>query len=476
MVFAVLGGFLLSTSFAPLSIWWVGPLAIALLLKSLDGATPARRVMSLYLFGLSFLGPLLHWTSIYVGAVPWIILTVLESIFFLPLAFISRIRSWSIFLFPSIWVALEGLRSRFPFGGFGWGRLAFGQADAPYASLAAVGGAPLLSFFVALLAIFIYLLVTLEIRKATAGALIAAVIFSSIFVVGQPHQVPTFSVAAVQGGVPQLGLDFNARATAVFHNHLRVTDEYLRTTAVKPDLIIWPENSVDVDPFRDQSIGNELQGEVNKYQTPILIGAVLDKDTYFQNASILWMPKIGATTQYIKRHLTPFGEYIPLRTLAEFISPYAKTVIGFRPGTANIIHRVGPARIGPVICYELLDDQLGRQVAKESNFLVVQTNSATFGLSAESAQQLAITRIRAIEHQREIVSVATSGISAIINAQGRVLRQTQQNQSAVITQKISLNPYASLADRLGAFVEFSIILLPFLLWILGLAMKRRRKI
>jgi apolipoprotein N-acyltransferase len=471
---AILSGLLLSTSFAPIGIWWIAPLAIALLLKSLERASLSGRMISLYIFGLSFFGPLLHWSSTYVGAMPWIILTVLESLFFIPLALIPSIRTWFIFLFPSVWVALEGIRARFPFGGFGWGRLAFGQPDAPYASLAGVGGVPLLSFFTVFIGVFLYLIISRQWNRTVLASVLIITLFSSSLLQHHPRQVPTFSIVAIQGGVPKLGLDFNARASAVFHNHLNVTEEYLQMATHRPELIIWPENSVDVDPFYDLQVSKELQNEVDKYQIPILIGAVLDKGTYFENASILWTPKIGATSRYIKQHLTPFGEYVPLRTLAEFVSPFAKNVTGFRPGHAVVLHHVQNARIAPIICYELLDDQLGREMARESNLLVVQTNSATFGLSAESAQQLAITRIRAIEHQREIVSVATSGISAIIDTRGRVLQRTQQNRPATITHVVSLIEGRSVADRLGVRLELFLVFLPLLIWVTVLMMRRRR--
>jgi len=474
MLLAVFSGFLLSTSFAPIGLWWMAPIAIALLIRSLEDASLSRRALSLYLFGLCFFAPLLHWSSTYVGAVPWVILTAGESVFFIPLALLRPVRSWRIFLFPSAWVAIEAIRSRFPFEGFGWGRLAFGQPDAPYASLASVGGAPLLSFLVASIGVFLYLIFSRERMKLILSGVTVLGLLSLSFLAHHPPPGHPFSVVAIQGGVPQLGLNFNERATAVFHKHLNVTEKYLATAVHLPDVIVWPENSVDVDPFRDLVVKAELQNEVDKYNVPIIIGAVLDKGAYFQNASILWQPHVGPTSRYIKRHLTPFGEYIPLRTLAEFISPYAKNVTGFRPGNAIILHHVKAARIAPIICYELLDDQLGRDMARKSNLLIVQTNSATFGLSAESAQQLEITRIRAIEHQREVVSVATSGLSAIIDYRGRVLQETQENRSQTLTQVVSLYGAHSLSDELGVKMEWTLIFLPLLIWITLSIMRRRR--
>lgn len=469
ILLASLSGFLLNASFEPIGIWWIAPLAIALLLLCLESSSIAWRATSLFVFGLSFFGPLLHWTSTYVGVIPWISLTILESLFFIPLALIARIRSWRVFLFPSAWLVLEGLRSRFPFGGFGWGRLAFGQADASYAPLAAIGGAALLSFFVALLGVFLYLAIRSEIKMTQSAAAVLLMLFASTLLVQNGERVPAFSIVAIQGGVPTLGLDFNSRATAVFRNHLVATEKYLQSlpdSTKRPNLILWPENSVDVDPFRSVAVSRQLQNLVDKYRVPILLGAVLDKGAYLENASILWEPQAGATSVYIKQHLTPFGEYMPLRKLAEFVSPYAKRVTDFHPGGATVVHRVDSASIAAIICYELLDDQLGREMSAQSNLLVVQTNSATFGTSAQSAQQLGITRIRAIEHQREVVSVATAGISAVIDASGRVSQQSRLNRVEILEAKVSLNAKTSIADRLGSRVEWVLALLPLLAWLI----------
>jgi hypothetical protein len=95
--------------------------------------------------------------------------------------------------------------------------------------------------------------------------------------------------------------------------------------------------------------------------------------------------------------LTPFGEYIPLRSLARIVSPLVDEVEDFSPGDSGKTFEIGAIKVAPVICYELIDDALLEKAAQNSNILAVQTNSATFGMSAESAQQLSITRVRAIE-------------------------------------------------------------------------------
>ena len=113
-------------------------------------------------------------------------------------------------------------------------------------------------------------------------------------------------------------------------------------------------------------------------------------------------------------------------------------------------------------------------MAKQSNAFVVQTNSATFGLSPESDQQLGITRIRSIEHQRYSVSISTSGVSAIVDPRGRVMHRTGLNRPAVIDTTIALNNSVSIADRYGSQIEAILIFLPLVLLTIGSILRRRR--
>ena len=266
--------------------------------------------------------------------------------------------------------------------------------------------------------------------------------------------------------MPELGLDFNSRAREVFEMHRSATTKYFaRNQRIQPDLVLWPENAIDVDPLKDPQVRGEMQALVDQAKVSFVVGAVLSKGSNFANVSILWKPRVGPQSIYVKRHLTPFGEYMPLRSLSEFVSPYAKNVVDFVPSNKIVIHnvdgaRMQGARIGPIICFELLDDGGGREMAAKSNLLVVQTNSATFGTSAQSAQQLGISRIRAIEHQRFIVSVATSGISAFIDPHGRVLQESRLDEVATLSGKVGLISEGSFSDRNGGGIEVALILLP----------------
>ena len=404
-----------------------------------------RKYLSVLSFALTFNLVLLHWTSTYVGSVPWVILAVGLSIFYLPLVAVKRL---GITFFPLIFIVLEEIRNRFPFQGFGWARIAYSQADAPYAKIAAHGGAVALSAITVLLGLVLFFLFQKQFR---------ILILLPLFLVVVPVDVQmseTTQTLMIQGNVPKLGLDFNSRAKEVFFNHVKETDIAIMENR-KVDFILWPENSVDVDPFRNPEVFEAL----NSYKVPLIIGAIVGRDNDILNTSILWTKE--SQNVYIKQHLTPFGEYIPLRSLASKISPFVDDVRDFSPGNQSTIFTVDKAKIAPVICYELLDDQILEKAAKSSNLLAVQTNSATFGDSAQSAQQLQITRIRAIEHSRNILSVSTTGYSAVIDYNGKVLQKSDMGAAQHLYAEIGLISSVSPRDRYGDWA-----LVMTLIWLL----------
>jgi apolipoprotein N-acyltransferase len=440
----ILSGILLSGAFEPVGQWWLAPIALASHMYALT--LTQRKVLSTFLFGLTLNAIVLHWSSTFVGSVPWLILAVGMSLFYLPLALVSR---WGIAAYPLIYIVMEEVRNRFPFGGFGWVRLAYTQADAPFAKIAAIGGAAALSAIVVLLGLFFY---SLSQKKPSLLVLLP---FLLLLIPVNINTVGESKVLMVQGNVPQLGLDFNSQAKAVFNNHLSLTRKSLAEDP-NVDFVLWPENSVDVDPFRYADVKEAL----DLIQVPLIIGAVAYKGEKLLNTSILWGGELPPI--YIKQHLTPFGEYIPLRSLASKISPLTDRVRDFEPGQASIFFTINKAVIAPVICFELLDDGILREAAKGSNILAVQTNSATFGMSAESAQQLSITRIRAIEHGRNIVSVSTTGYSAVIDHHGKILQKTSMNTAEVIRAQVGLIQGQTPRDKTGDWALVGVLIFLFL--------------
>lgn len=444
LLLSAVSGALLSAAFEPVGKWWVAPIAIAAHMYALS--ITQRKVLSSFVFALSLNLIVLHWSSTFVGSIPWVILALGLSIFYLPLALVSK---WGISAYPLLYILLEELRNRFPFGGFGWVRMAYTQADSPYSKIAAIGGASALSAVTLVIALIMFF----GLHKKFS--LITFLPFLSLLIPINLSTTGNASVLMIQGNVPQMGLDFNSRAKAVFNNHYELTQkEIARDPNI--DLIVWPENSVDVDPFLNADVKESL----DSIKQPLIIGAILSKGNKTLNTSILWGGEMPET--YIKQHLTPFGEYIPLRSLARIVSPLVDDVDDFSPGDTGKTFSIGEIMVAPVICYELIDDDLLHQAAADSNILAVQTNSATFGMSAESAQQLSMTRIRAIEHGRNIASVSTTGYSAIIDFSGNVVEQTSMATADSIRAEIGLIEGQTPRDKAGDWALIGVLVALFL--------------
>ena len=401
---------------------------------------------SAFLFALCFNLFTLHWTSTFVGSTPWIILAGGLSLFYLPLALIGR---WGIASYPLIFMILEEVRNHFPFGGFGWARLAYSQPDSPYSQIASRGGAIALSAITVSIGAFIFLVCHAKIKPILLLPIFLLLIPNNISTVG------TTIALLVQGNVPEYGLDFNSRAKEVFNNHLIETKKALANKS-QIDFIVWPENAVDVDPYTNADVYAELEA----FEQPLIIGAIVRKDGKLLNTSIHWADKNQEI--YVKQHLTPFGEYIPLRSIASKISPLVDRVDDFSPGDNGMVFDIGAARVAPVICFELIDDQILHAAAKSSNLFVVQTNSATFGESPESAQQLSITRVRAIEHSRNVLSVSTTGYSAVIDFKGKVVQQTSMATAQHLYASVGLIDQNSVRDKVGDWASVGTLFWMFL--------------
>jgi apolipoprotein N-acyltransferase len=448
---SIFTGWLLSASFAPIGRWYLAPIAIALWIQVLHSGKPS--IFNTFLVAFTFNAFLLHWSSTYVGNTPWLILCLGQSLLFLPL---SWARNKRVFLFPPIFLLLEHVRSIFPFNGFGWGRLAFSQADAPYRGVVALGGVSLLSVVVICIGMALYFF-TRNIRISATYGCVLVLIFVTTAASPSINSTGNFGSLLIQGNVPQLGLDFNTRAKAVFEMHVKETQIAVNENT-DYQVIIWPENSVDVDPYLNEDVQKSLSALNKETGKAIIIGAVLNTGNKVQNASILW--NNGPQSTYIKEHLTPFGEYIPLRNIARNFSPFVDDLQDFTPGKGDVLHKVDNVVLGPVICYELIDDSYMNRVSRNSQLLIVQTNNATFGTSAQSAQQLSISRIRAIENHRDLVSVSTTGISAIIDSQGNIVKSTLSNQPDHLIADSKLYSGQTLANTLGNWA--------FLLTLVGL--------
>ena len=242
--------------------------------------------------------------------------------------------------------------------------------------------------------------------------------------------------------------------------------------------MIWPENSTNLDPFQNPFIFSQLAGMVAALGRPVLVGAVLQDPQ--RNVGQLWVPGVGPTTIYVKRQLVPFGEYIPFRGLiSSFSSLPSLQPTDFTPGHRAVVFDVGKIKLGDVICYEVGFDNLVRsEVTAGANLLAVQSNDADFeidGQLGETEQQTAMARIRAIESDRAVVYASTTGESTIIAPDGALIAHSGVWQQAILDARVPLVSYRTLADRVGAWPEYVIIMLTVLALAWALLRSRSRR-
>ncbi|MQA88345.1 MAG: apolipoprotein N-acyltransferase [Streptosporangiales bacterium] len=469
------GGLLILAAFPPIGWWPLASVGVALTVLAIRGASVRFGALLGLLAGLALFVPLLRWIQV-IGTDGWIVLAVMQSLYVAALggatAVVSRLQAWPLWS-AALWVAEEFVRSRFPLGGFTWGRLAFSQTDSPFTPYAAVGGAPLVTFVTALAGCALaWALVTARRRRTLAvTGLASAVVMPVAPVVAYPELDATSGrpvrVAAVQGNVPQLGLDFLGQREAVLNNHTGQTHrlaELVRAGRIRPpDMVVWPENSSDIDPGRDLGARQKIQDAVADVGVPVLVGTLAEypERGERENRGVVWDPETGAGEHYVKRHPVPFGEYVPFRSvLAALIGRFDMVPLDMVKGDRPGVMRLGPARIGDVICFEVAYDGLVRDVVGGgAQILVVQTNNATFGLSGQPEQQLAISRLRAVEHGRTVVVAATSGISAIVAPDGRTLDVSEEFTPDLLVERVPARDTVTLADRLGETPEWALTIL-----------------
>ena len=458
---AAFAGVLFAFSFEPIGLWFLAPISYAILLRIFQKSV--NLYLNAFLFGFISSAITLWWAGKYVGLIPLALLALLHGLFYLPLGLLGRYTTIIYWFIPAL-LAIEELRSIFPFGGFSWMRIAFSQADAPYAAVISIGGALLLSAWVLTISAMVA-----KFRKNLAFSLLLVVLLPLLLNNSYSSQARV-SFIGIQGNTPSVGLTFNDRAEAVFNLHVAETRKVAADAA---DVIIWPENAIDVDPFANTRVNESIESLTSTLKTPLITGAITRQSGQLENVSLMYDESGEVVSYYSKQYLTPFGEYMPLRPLARIVSPYVDDVIDFNVGDRVENHVVKGLTLAPVICYELLSDSLVRDAAKNSDALVVQTNSATFANTSESAQQLNITRLRALENAREIVSVSTIGISAHIGINGEIISRTQENVASQLSGDLQSSSNRTLANWLGGFAP-GIVLLISLLFPLTLRIVRSR--
>ncbi len=476
-ILALLCGVGAALAFPPYDVVVCLPLAIA----GLVAVTPHQRggagFLVGFLFGMGLMLPLLRWLTV-IGSDAWVAVAALEALAYglmgTAWSWLRGTRWWPVG-FAACWVGAEELRSIVPFGGLPWGRLAFGLVDTPLVGYGRLGGTALVSFVTVLaIALVAGVLLRHRLDGGAVGALVLAIgmgagsLLVPLGLAGDGRQV---TVAAVQGNVPGSGMNPFAERRAVLDNHVAATRELAGQVAAgssrPPDLVVWPENASDIDPFRDASAYSDIDAAVRAVGVPTLVGAVIagPGGRELDNVGIVWDPQTGPGSRYVKRHVVPFGEYIPFRGfLTNYVDRLDQIPLDFARGTSAGVLDVGPARVGDVICFEVAYDGLLRDVVDGgAQLVVVQTNNATYTGTGQLEQQFAISRYRAIETGRFVVVAATSGISGILAPDGSTVAVSTVGTRAVLDAQVTLATRSTPGLRYGLAVAV-------LLSLLGVAM------
>ncbi|MEU5866053.1 apolipoprotein N-acyltransferase [Nonomuraea sp. NPDC047529] len=473
VVAVVAGGLLLYTAFPPLDWWLCAPVGIGLIVAALHRARPRRAAWLGYLGAAVFLFPTLAWVRT-IGDDVWVMLVATESVFYAVMAALAalvfRLRLWPLW-FGALWVMMEWARSLVPVGGFPWARVAFSQGESLFTSYAALGGAPLVSFAVALcgalLAHAVLVRPAAALRRAVPVALALAVPLLTLVLPRPGDEGRSINVGIVQGNVPGRGMHpLGDEPAVVLRNHAeqtkRLADAVRAGTLPRPDLVVLPENSTDIDPYTSAFARQVIDESVRYVGVPTLVGAVVAiGDENRATRSLVWDPVTGPGAYYDKQHLVPFGEYTPFKEIVLALWERAnlvgrQSVAGTKPGDLKL----GPVTIGAVNCYEVAyDDTVRGTVRAGGTPLVVQTNNASYALSNLPPQQLAMSKLRAVEHNRAVVTAATTGISAYVTPDGKVSWQTRELVPDMNVVTVPVRTQETIATKVGELPEWALMLM-----------------
>jgi apolipoprotein N-acyltransferase len=491
LALAALAGVLMALAFPDWNVWPLAIGAIVVLWFALARCGAWAGILVGWVFGIAFLLPHVFWAYEAVGPIPWVALSIAEGLAFglfggawatvRRSAMLVNARAWvQPIAFALLWGAMEELRSIVPFGGFPWGRVAFSQGSSPYLNLAWAGGALLVSMAVVLTGAVIGLGIEAGIARrwvfvALCPLVAIGLAMAGVFVpLDSQAEDGKLSVGVVQGNVPNAGLDAFDQAYQVTQNHLDETKRLVASVPGPYDMLIWPENSADFDPRADEKTAQMVTEAAQLANAPLLLGTQdLTPPDGRYNVSLLWSTQGTVLGEYRKQRPAPFAEYIPIRSFARHFSPEVDRV------TKDVLPGDGPAvmdlpaavlgrsvTISTIICFEVVYDEIVRQSVKDGGeVIIVQTNNASFGITAESTQQLAMTKLRAVEFGRTAIQASTVGVSAVVTPDGRVTTQTElftpASFAAVVPLRTSMTPAAYL-EGVERWVVLGLgVLIPF---------------
>jgi len=472
-----IAGWVLDAGFPDTDMWPLAIVGTALMLFALRGLGFWQGVAVGALGGFSFYGILIWWLTVYLGLVPWLALTVAQVIFFsfgmglIALTWKLTSEWWSTVpgrlglvpvLIAGVWTLREAIAAVWPFGGFAWGRLAQSQSESPFAPLVGWVGQSGLSFLMAwLAALGVALVIEWRLDGVDRlGMLVAAVVALMVWPSFPWQETGSMRVAAVQGNA-NAGLFADFDRGDNLKDHYRVTQ---RIYGEEVDVVVWPENSSDLDPLRYPLAAQIADDVVRGMGAPLVLGTITQTGQETFNSMLLWDKPEGALAgraidQYDKIHPVPFAEYLPAR---DFFYPLAPTLFDMVPrdysfGERDTVFSVAGHTAGIAICFDIVDDEILWQMMREgADIIFAPTNNADFGRTDQSVQQLAIARLRAIETGRSVVNISTVGTSAIIDPSGNTLDRIPTFTEGYMIVDVPTASHQTPATRFGRSIELGV--------------------
>ncbi|PPI03221.1 apolipoprotein N-acyltransferase [Rathayibacter sp. AY1D1] len=453
---AALGGAVLDRGFPDSDVWPLAIVGAAAILFALGGRGFWSGSLVGLVGGAVFWGVHIEWLTLYLGPVPWAALAGLQAIFFALSAGLMAVvstrghRVWTgplgrmvglPALLAALWIGRESITSVWPYGGFAWGRLAISQSLGPLAGLAAWIGFAGLGFVVAFLAAVLAQAVREMSVPASArvSALAGFAIVALVFPAWPAPTEGTTRIAAVQGD-SDAGLFSQSYRGQILEDHTSATLPILDQDV---DMVVWPENGVDIDPTRNAQSAAVLDYLSRTMDAPFVVGTITNpSDDVFYNSSLLWKAGEGATQVYDKVHPVPFAEYMPDRAFWRMFAPDLVDLVSrdYSIGTRPNVFDVNGVLAGIAICFDISDDALtNAMVDGGAQVILGQTNNADFGRTDESVQQLAIARLRAIETGRSVVNISTVGTSAIIGPDGATIDSLTWFEPGAMVDEVPLS-------------------------------------
>lgn len=489
VLIALGSGLALALAFPGTDLGLLALVALVPLLWLWHDASPRRAAGLGFVAGLGFFGVHLSWTW-YFGAVAIVPLVALQAAFWAAaggvVAACARRGLRSPFLTAAIWVVFEALRTRWPLGGFAWGQVGVAlHGFVPARALASWGGVPLATFGVVatngLLADVIRGLRTgvqtgRRQLSLAIGGLIGVAVVSTAATIGrfEPHPTGHLRFALLQGNdknryltQAELETDYLTRSHLALARQLRG----------RYDLVVFPESSLATDPEADPNLRAEITRIARQHHTAVLANAIDEQTEPGKafNANRLYAPDGRLVGTYAKRHLVPFGEFVPWRDSLSFISALQQIPHDFTAGHRLGIETVAGHTIGSVICFESAFGPLMREnAAAGAELIVVTTNNRSYRRSANTEQHLALSQMSAAAIGRPVLHASISGITAVIDADGVVHQTTELFKNTVVTGTVTTVSGRTPYVRFGDWVEWGSS--AALVAALALGLIRRRRI